>query len=274
MNGTNAQFVSLTCHGNAALRGLETPQFFPSNSTCQFCDRITFVELSKTFFGKSKEVEVANTPDMWFAYLKRAGARGLRLVSSPRNDSGISDRMSAGFVGGGEAWSIEAIHTNGRSNYWQSRWEVWNQDAPERRIWRVAYGRVSESKTIIPSTPELPMIRSELQSALQDIREFALCNDCGGFADCFAKGIAVLARSSAAQRGYHQDIAPLGCISPVAASLLDACQHAWVFGGMGSWNDMGFDGEKGKDYDRVSERLFRALNQAIAAATNDSFRVE
>ena len=36
---------------------------------------------------------------------------------------------------------------------------------------------------------------------------------------------------------------------------------------------VGFDGEDGKTYDRVSERLFRTLNQAIPIAANDSYRV-
>lgn len=55
-----------------------------------------------------------------------------------------------------------------------------------------------------------------------------------------------------------------------AATLLDACQKAWVFGCMGSWNDMGFDGENQKTYDRVSERLFQAVNVAIEQAATST----
>ncbi len=273
MNGTNAQFVSLTCHGNAILRGLMTNQFFPSNSSCQFCDRVNFIEISKTFFGKSKETEVADTPDKWFAYLKKTGVHGLRLNTSPRNDPNLSDRMSAGFVGGGEVWGIEAVYANGQSSYWQSRWEVWNKNAPDQRIWRVTYGRVAELKSSSVNTIGLAPIRNEFQDALQEIHDFALRNNCGGFTECFAKGLATLARTPGAQRGFHQDLAPQGSLSSDAIGILDACQHAWIFGGMGSWNDMGFDGEEGKLYDRVSERLFRTLNQAISVAANDSYPI-
>lgn len=273
MNGTNAQFVSLTCHGNAFLRGLPANRFFPANSTCQFCERVTFVELSKPFFGKPKETEVASTPDEWFGYLKRTLARGVKLVSSPRNDPNLSDRMSAGFVGGGEAWSMEVVHANGRSVYWRSRWEVGDQNAPNRRIWRVTYGRVSDSKTYAVSPDGLASIEDKLQAALQEIHEFARRNNCGGFTDCFARALAVLAGSSVDQRAYHQDLSPTGILSSEAVRILDACQHAWVFGGMGSWNDMGFDGEDGKVYDQVSERLFRAINEAIPASANNSFLV-
>jgi len=40
---------------------------------------------------------------------------------------------------------------------------------------------------------------------------------------------------------------------------------------MGSWNDMGFAKETQKEYEQVSEDLFRALNEVIVAATNTSY---
>jgi hypothetical protein len=43
-----------------------------------------------------------------------------------------------------------------------------------------------------------------------------------------------------------------------------------VFGGMGSWNDMGFEGSDQREYDRVSELLFTALNETIQTAANAS----
>jgi hypothetical protein len=65
-------------------------------------------------------------------------------------------------------------------------------------------------------------------------------------------------------------LAPDGCLTPLAIWLLDACQSAWVFGGMGSWNDMAFQGEVQVEYVRMSERLFLTLNEAIQAAANTS----
>jgi hypothetical protein len=55
---------------------------------------------------------------------------------------------------------------------------------------------------------------------------------------------------------------------------LDACQSAWVFGGMGSWNDMGFEGADQKEYDHVSEQLFAALNETIQAAVDASCAIK
>jgi hypothetical protein len=73
------------------------------------------------------------------------------------------------------------------------------------------------------------------------------------------------------RHGYHKDLLPEGVIQDSATTLLDAVQSAWVFGGMGSWNDMGFDGDDQSEYIRVSEQLFQALNETIEEATNASF---
>src|SRR5438552_4619626 len=147
MNGPLAQFVALTCHANAFLRGAQVPDFFAGNSTCQFCDSVKFVEASKTFLRKIREAPVAANPNLWFAHLRTKGVTGIRLSCTPQNKPGISDRMSSGFVGGGGTWAMEVLQRHGKAGVWLSRWEVWNQNAPERRTWRVSYGKVSEIRT-------------------------------------------------------------------------------------------------------------------------------
>jgi hypothetical protein len=52
--------------------------------------------------------------------------------------------------------------------------------------------------------------------------------------------------------------------------MLDAAQSAWVFGGMGSWNDLGFAGAEQKEYERVSKHLYAALTDAICAWSRGS----
>src|SRR5262249_10583126 len=108
MNGEIAQMVALTCHGNALLRGLPGAAFFPLNSTFQHCDQVSFVELYTRLFRRPGEKEVAETPDQWFQYLQRLGARGLRLSCTPQNEPNFSDRETAGMVGGGGIWVLEA----------------------------------------------------------------------------------------------------------------------------------------------------------------------
>lgn len=270
MNGPLVQFVALTCHANAFLRGLTVPVFFPDNSTCQHCDWVKFFEVSKSIFGKSRERSVAETPNDWFEYLKKKGAIGVRLGCTPQNNAGISDRMTSAFVGGGGTWAMEARYRNGISSIWLSRWTVWNQNAPERRIWRVDYGLVSKNTSSTPDDQDLDTVASCLRTALSQIQAFSEQHHCDGFTAYFSRAIETLDSRGRKCHGSHKDLIVEGTATNVAAYLLDACQSAWVFGGMGSWNDMSFEGNDQKEYDRVSDQLFKVLNKTIEAVANAS----
>lgn len=269
MNGPIAQLVALTCHANWFLEhGAIPSRFFPENSTCKFCDRVSFVEAKKSWLGKSSEKTVADNPDAWFAYLSGRKASGVRVLRQARNDPGISDRMNAGFVGGGGQWML-GVHCRNSTDYWMARWEVWNQNAPEQRIWRVTYGLVARDQ--IPPAPasSRPDVLTAFESALNRIHAFSANNNCGGFTECFARAIQSLNEGTAIH-GYHKDLNCPGSLSRSSEAMLDAAQSAWVFGGMGSWNDMSFDGEKGREYEESSEDLFIAVNDAICVAANES----
>lgn len=271
MNGPLAQIVAVTCHANAILSGQEVEGFFPNNSTCMFCDGVAFVALKKSLLGKPKEKELAKTPDEWFNLLKISGAKGVRLLQSPQKEPNISDRMSAGFVGGGRIWSMEVLLPRDHSEYWVARWKVWNQNAPEQRIWRVTYARVSSESTAKINPPNLTHIESQLGECLRNIHSFSTKHECGGFTQCFADALDMLESEGKKGHGYHADLAPEGFLSEEAHTILDACQKAWVFGGMGSWNDIGFEGEDQDEYEMVSEPLFQIINEAISACANSSY---
>jgi len=273
MNGPIAQIVALTCFGNAFLAERPINQFFPANSTCQFCEKVAFVTLDKSFFGKQKETLVASSPDAWFTYIKKRGAIGIRLARSPQDKPGISDRMSAGFVGGGGTWTMEVLFPRKQSEFWIARWDIGDQNAQDKRIWRVTYGRVAKGN----STPDMPVnlqqaVR-ELAESLNDIRAFSTKHNLNGFTKWFDEALDTISSDGKNRHGYHQDLAPSGVLSEEAALLLDASQKSWVFGGMGSWNDMGFEGEDREIYDRVSERLFQTVNEAIEQAASSTIEL-
>ena len=267
MNGPIAQLVALTCNANAHIRGLQTARFFPDNSTCQFCDSVKFTSVSRRFWGGRREQPVSATPEEWFIHLVDARALGVRIFRIA--DRVASDRRLAGFVGGGGAWVIEVAIPKMRFTHWVADWEVWNQDAPEQRVWRVVYRRIADVRQSSVTQLDVSDAAGRLFISLERIRAFAGSHDCNEFAQLFEKGIMSLTTSK--RSGYHQDLAPPESLPVQAAALLDACQSAWVFGAMGSWNDLGFSGEDQTEYDRVSEQLFVAVTQAIVAAGNASF---
>lgn len=268
MNGQIAQLVALTSYANALLRGVPVQSgFFPANATCKFCERISFVEIKSSWLGNPRESEVAANPDDWFEYLARNGTLGVRLLHRSQKDTQLSERMTAGFAGGGGSWMLAARRAN-EVDRWMARWEVWDQNAPAQRIWRVTYGLVGTEPASWLTDENLPDALAQFKAALTRIHAFSAAHNCDPFTDCFRGAMELLPDTTV--DAHHRDLQGPGTLSVSSQALLDAAQSAWVFGGMGSWNDMGFDGEDGREYDEASAQLFTAINGAICAAANQS----
>lgn len=86
------------------------------------------------------------------------------------------------------------------------------------------------------------------------------------FAKPFASALAALNGNRSDWKGY--DLAPSSFLPPCAEDLLAAAQWAWVFGGMGSWNDMSFEGDDSTEYAQLTQELYAAVNEAVVVATN------
>ena len=266
MVGPIAQLVALACFLNVKLRGQTVPTFFPSNSTATFCDRIRFMRP-----GKREEDDweiVASSTDDWFDWVATQNYLFAYLDYAPVNDPLLSDRLSAGFVGGGGRWLLGTAK-HGECDYWQAGWKVWDQKAPDRRIWRVDYGLMGFDNEFqgVPKS-DLVALSEEFTSTLSAIEQFARKHQLDGFADAFALGRKCLQSDDPLSLIFHKDLSPDGLLDLNSLRLLAACQAASVFGGMGSWNDMSFDGEEGKTYDQLSDSLFALINRSICAATN------
>ena len=279
MQGTIAQIVSLTTWGNAFLRGtfgVGDAGFYPNNSAFNFCEYVRFVDLKRQG-GRWEPTAYASDPVAWFERLKQDGVHTLRMLygSSDANELGKNqpaDRMLVGFVGGGGRWLVETVKPGG-SDYWEANWEVGDRDREDQRIWRVTYGRIAADA---PSSPGDSIGPDELMARLTvnltKIAGFARAHREDGFAGCFESGLARLTSGDPFDGLYQKDLIPRNDVPEIAARLLGASQAAWVFGGMGSWNDLGFDGEDQRLYEQLSEELYRLLNAAIVVAANSSSR--
>ena len=271
VQGSIAQIVALTTYGNAFLRGLTefNESFYPANSTFKFCERIEFVGMQPDG-EKWKEALLAADPIAWLEVIRSDGVTGLQMSYGPSGAKESSDRMMVGFVGGGGRWRIEAIGSRS-SDWWSGRWQIGDRDRKDQRIWRVTYGRFAEGQPQRGQhTEDLARLRGELERCLGEIAEFAHAQQFGEFAKAFESGLARLRSELPYNDLYHTDIAPLQLLPLSARQLLGASQAAWVFGGMGSWNDVVVGRESQGRYDELSERLYALLNRAIVAAANSS----
>ena len=89
------------------------------------------------------------------------------------------------------------------------------------------------------------------------------------WAEQFEKSRAILDSISPEDSYYHKDLIQLENYSLTAKQILFSAGSAWVFGGMGSWNDLGFDRKEDNDtYDRLSSQLYSMINEAIIAGIN------
>ena len=129
---------------------------------------------------------------------------------------------------------------------------------------------MSEATSGESGNADLASAQRRFRSALSEIHTFSEKHGCEGFTACFARAIETLDSNGEKRHGYHKDLVVKGVTSGLAEGLLDAAQSAWVFGGMGSWNDMGFEGADQIEYERVSQQLFAVLNDTIQLAANAS----
>jgi hypothetical protein len=267
MQGTIAQLLSIAAHGNEYLRGRLKDDYFPNSSTFKFCKFVKFVDLQSSG-TKWHERDFAKDPNDWFKKLKETGVLQFRVRYISTNNEAISDRMSVGFVGGGGRWLIEAVKL-GESDFWEAGWEVGDRDDPEQNIWHVKYGRILRNR----NQPEQPLppaieVKEQLKEILQNISEFAHKNNCGNFGECFDRGLKALEEPPVSSDKEYT-IFPVGYAEPVFHQILSASQRAWVFGGMGSWNDMGFnDSAIHKEYEELSDKLFNLINLSLIVASN------
>lgn len=270
MQGSIIQTLSLAIHGNAFLRGYTGTPFFPGNSTCQFCKDISFI-LLQPGMGQPSEVPFANAPDEWFANQARRGARRHRVWWASGGDPKMPDRMLVGFVGGGGHWRIDTLLADA-SESWEGYWRVGDQKDPERRIWNVTYVRGSWRPTA-PFVQKLTLGAhvEKLEKLLPEASAFARRQSLTSFAEFFERGLDCLHAPNPLAKVFHKDVAPQGFLPVDAERLLAATQAAWVFGAMGSWNDLGFTSFKSlerEEYEQLSERLYHALNEAAIDAAN------
>jgi hypothetical protein len=194
MQGTIAQIVALTAHGNSILQGATDSQsldFQTLNSTFMFCESVQFFHLVRGVLTRKEKVYATNTHD-WFERLKEEGVYALRMSygSSPGNK--IVDRMLVGFVAGGGKWLIETCGPD-RPDFWESRWQVGNRHSVDKKIWRLAYIRVAGGTPAYRDEPEnLEKLKDEMRENLQEITQFSRSHNLDWFTKAFESGLSRL----------------------------------------------------------------------------------
>ncbi len=266
MQGTILQLLFLVSHGNLALSYRGSTDIYPNETAFKFTESVKFVDIQGDG-NELQQIPFAENPNEWLSRLKSEKCSGLRAVRLSTDNKTMSDRMSVAFVGGGGRWLIEAVFPHG-SDYWEAKWEIGNREHPQKKIWRVTYARVALNQAVTPVQASVNEVALSFESTLNSALAFCARHELHGFAKSFEAALSALKMQTEPDL---DDLAQKGQLPLEAARLIVAAQMAWVFGGMGSWNDIGFEGEEELAYQTISADLFKLINDALCSAINTSF---
>lgn len=268
MVGTVAQLLSLVSYGNEFITKHSFPlDYFPNNLVFQYDKEVVFDTSKEKLFGGTKAIHLAN-PQEWFRWLKEDGCLELRAIFQYSDQKDFKDYMMAGMVGGGGTWFVQSSYKR-YCDLWYANWEVGNQNDPDNKIWLVKYKTVLQKQEIKQQLFLLNPIKEELEKLLIEIEAFARTNKKDMWADWFKKALESLNSNKPYESFYQQNMIVLKNYSLLAQQVLFGASNAWVFGGMGSWNDIGFaEKETNVKYEQLSEQLYDVMIRGLVGAIN------
>lgn len=258
MNGELHQMLLLAANAN---RYIQTKEY---RSLDGFSDRNVF---NLTFYNEGGQpiqaVFVADPVKSWMQDLRKRDCRGVLMIQSDRAEN---ERESSGFVGGGRRWVLVARFDE-FDEYWSAHWQL-GQRAPATR-WDIAYRcRRTTSTAIHPNRYDLNESQRRLEQTLKDIGQLA--HEIGEEhwkTNFFDAALDLLKGSTSFKRDLPENY------SEQAQRVFAAVYRCWVFGGMGSWNDVppysAHEHGKSAEFDAYSDALYNAMQDALEAAVND-----
>lgn len=263
MNGELAALIAQCLHGNEWLASGTgpAPSLDTSNSAFQYVARLHATCPQRRIFGRKTWEADGVAP--WLEFLRDSGTRRLSLVIAGSSVSGLPDHVAVSFAGGGR-WALASDGPLPR--LWRSQWAVQDRDRPDRRIWVVELAGAPVAAPW-PAHAVDGSAEEDLRRALAGIGDYAHRAGLDEWTPWFAEALRILDSSDPAIP-YNPDLAPASL--PLASRrLLAGAVKAWVFGGMGSWNDVALsDPALAREYDRWTAELYSAVLAAVVAVTD------
>jgi hypothetical protein len=222
-----------------------------------------------------------------FAWLEEQRERGVERVWLHRpTDRAVLDRLPEDAAAAFAASVRVGLLTTGSmpAELWVSQMELVDGPAPvtagngfqgpagfsyaNPRRWRLVFTPFAAAEEA-PAVVTVPEAATLLATALQRIEAFAATiADLDGWRRRFADARAHLDGGDDALALQHE-LFPANALSAAALRLFAASEHASVFGGMGSWNDLWIEDQaRQTEYEAVSAALAAAIDTAYFAIVN------
>jgi hypothetical protein len=264
MNGELAQIVALITHGNEYLSSprKDTLELFPSHSTFQYVSEVSFQKKKSLDEAPGKPEILANDTRSWFSHLVIDGIRYLKLDLV--NLQHLPPPYATSLFTAGGAWVVQT--DQGRC--WQANWSFIDQGSRQARLWKVEYWE-RDNTPVVRNFPDIETAYRNLENALSEAENFSEKRNFG-WEKWFGKAIELL-RNPVPVRPFYTDLLPPTFENIKVCQLLAGALQAWVFGGLGSWNDMYItDNSVEQEYQQISRNLYEAVIQSVGAVTNST----
>ena len=275
MDGELAFAIVLAAYGNAHIASVQEstpPELLGTNSTLRHVSSVAFLAsdaalesaadaIRRTEQGRFEDLHSPRGTSAWFRGLRRAGASRIHVGRLPTQlDLPEVDAVSSS---GGISWTIR-IEYPSSFRLWVPRWKHEGGEKP----WKVSITG-STIPYVHPQT-KVGLIETaeSLYAALERALDFSTRARLDWFPDDFSEALALL-RSQTPEIPYHPDLFPSGGYSLLARQVAASATKAYVFGGMGSFNDLGFESlGLNTEYKLLLPTLYTAVTDALLGAAN------
>lgn len=267
MNGELAQRISLVAYGNAFLAGRDHGDV-GATTTFRYVHSLEFTFQA----SRRRRTRSAMTPTSWFEQLASRGVQRLSIdrigaIERPRGGP-LPEHLEVAFVRG-EHSAILGQRAK-KTELWRASWAIASGERPaDNRIWDVRYEGGETATPVALHHPALTDAADQLDRTLTETERFARANDTGHWIEWFGAARRLLSGDEP-EIPYHTDLVPKD-VSLERRRVLAAAVKGYVFGGMGSWNDLGFgDSATRAEYVDLAERLYQSVMYALDAAVDES----
>lgn len=264
MNVELAQTIALIAYGNEYLsspRG-KSSELFSSHSTFQYVSNISFRKGKELDDTVGKPEILANNIRGWFSHLETDGIKYLQL--DLLNLQHLPPPYATSLFTAGGAWVIQTD----QGKCWQSNWSFVCPGSQQARLWKVEYWERNNTP-VVRDFPDIETAYRDLENALLDAQDFSERRKFG-WEKWFRKALQLL-HDPTPVLPFYTDLLPSTVRTIKVRQLLAGTLQAWVFGGLGSWNDMYItDSSLEKEYQQISKSLYGAVIQSVGSVTNST----
>lgn len=258
MNAEILQIVALTSYANAYLNDKKV-SFDKSHPAGYGYRNIKFVSKVAQLDPIAQRELLAQNPNDWFKLLKKKNVNRLYLTYQMSTNK-FKDHIEATKGKKVGHWNIIAKKEN--------NCDLWTNYIQAEYGEAINYYHLIIKDTSFETLnfPSLETTKLYLKAILSDLINFTIKSELENWTKVFQNALDTLSIEDSLKL-IDEKFFPADCYSLEAKQIIATCDFAWVFGGMGSWNDVSHVHNYDL-YSRLTANLYDTLCNALAAAAN------